>query len=276
MLKELQKKAYKGLHTIGKHSPIIMTAVGIAAMGATVYFAVKSTKKVDKDLQTFEERRAEGEELKTTEVVVKIASDVALPVATGVVSVSCLVGSYYILNKRVTGLSAALAGSYAQYDWLRTKIENKYGKEELKKLESPVDDISEKIDEKMNAPRKAEKTVLKSKQAGFWFSECDEYVRDDYGYNVAYIEEMNHRLYERVMRTGMLSLNYVLDMFGLPRTPEGAVLGWTDVTWSGLSWETVTVGIDDFTGEMKKELWVSWNPMDLKFIYDTPDYSIKE
>lgn len=269
MLKQLQKGAYKALNTIGKHAPVIMTGAGVVALGATVYFTIKSKDKVDKHLDEFEERKENGEELKTTEVVSKIASDVAIPVVTGTLSITCFVGSYYILNKRVVGLSTALASSYAQYEFLRNKVKDEYGEEKLKDLEKPVR-VLEKGTKK--EPRKVEKVVLKSKQAGFWFCECDEYVSDDYGYNIAYIEEMNHILSERVIRTGMISLNYVLDMFGLPRTPEGAVLGWTDDSWSGLTWETVTVGQDDYTGEMKKEIWVGWNPMDLKFIYDTPDY----
>lgn len=253
----------------GKHAPAVMVVGGIAAAGATVYFAIKAKDKVDSDFEKMEERKSEGEEIKTTELVATVAKDVAIPVGTGVIAVCLFVGSYCIMNNRVKGLSAALAGSMAQYQFLRDKIKDEYGEEKLKDLEEPVK-VIEKAQGKR--PRKVEKANLKSKQNGFWYCQADEYLRDDYGYNVAYLEEMNRKLTERITRTGYLSLNYILDQFGLPRTPEGAVLGFTDETWAGLSWEAITCGQDPLTGEVQKELYVSWNPMDLKFIYNTPEY----
>lgn len=273
MLGNLTKVVYSIGRKAGKHAPAVMVVGGIAAAGATVYFAIKAKDKVDSDFEKMEERKSNGEEIKTTELVTTVAKDVAIPVGTGIIAVCLFAGSYCIMNNRIKGLSAALAGSMAQYQFLRDKIKDELGEEKLKEIEQPVR-VVEKAQGKR--PRKVEKVNLKSKQNGFWYSQTSEYMRDDYGYNVAYLEEMNRILTERIQRTGQLSLNYIFDRFGLPRTPEGAVLGFTDQTWSGLSWEAITCGQDDFTGELQKELWVSWNPMNLKFIYCTPEYDFVE
>lgn len=270
MLENLTKTVCTIARKAGKHAPAVMVVGGIAAAGATVYFAIKSKEKVDKDFEVLEDKKNNGEEVKTTEIVTTVAKDVAVPVVTGGIAICLFVGSYCIMNNRVNGLSAALAGSMAQYNFLRNKIKEEYGEEKLKELETPIRTI-EKAQGKR--PRKVEKVNLKSKQGGFWYCTTDEYMKDDYGYNIAYIEEKNRELSDRIHRVGFVSLNYILDVFGLPRTPEGAVLGFTEDTWSGLTWENITVGEDSFTGELQKEIWVGWNPMDLKFIYETPDYS---
>ena len=67
MLKDITKTVCTIARKAGKHAPAVMVVGGIAAAGATVYFAIKSKEKVDKDFEVLEDKKNNGEEVKTTE-----------------------------------------------------------------------------------------------------------------------------------------------------------------------------------------------------------------
>lgn len=265
-LTSITKVFYKGVRVASKHAPAIATATGVVLVGVTVYATWKAKDKVDTHLDHYEEMREAGEEVKTSDVVVDIAKDVAVPVVTGVVAVACFAGSYYIMNKRIVGLSAALSGMTYQYERLKSKAVRELGADKVKEFEQAVD-VTEIENEDGTTTRKAEKTTLKSKQVGFWYSLSTEYEADDYEYNMSMIEKVERDLTNQVMKKGYIKLNEVLDAFGVDETPEGAVLMFTDSTWRGVSCESVVCGQDEYSGELIREIWVGWNPMDLQFAY---------
>ena len=76
--------------TMAKHSPEILTGIGIAGMVTTTIMAVKATPKAMKLLE--EEQQRHDEPLTKTETV-KAAWKPYIPAAvTGAISVACLVG----------------------------------------------------------------------------------------------------------------------------------------------------------------------------------------
>lgn len=265
-LQAITKTLYKGARVASKHAPAIATATGVVLLGVTIYTTWKAKDKVDAHLEQYEEKRENGEEVKTTDVVIDIAKDVAVPVAAGTAAVVCFVGSYYIMNKRIVGLSAALAGTMTQYERLRNKVATEHGADKLKEYETPVE-VTEITNEDGTTTRKADTVNLKSKQSGFWYSLSSFYEADDYEYNISMIEKIDRDLTSEIMKKGAIKLNHVLESFGVEGTPEGGVLMFTDATWKGISYESVVSGMDEYSGKLVREIWVGWDPMDLKFAY---------
>lgn len=102
---------FKDLRTaVSKHSPELLTGLGIAGMITTTVLAVKATPKA---LDLIEEKRDEldlapSERLHPAEII-KAAWKPYIPAAvTGVTSVACLIGASSVNSKR----NAALATAY--------------------------------------------------------------------------------------------------------------------------------------------------------------------
>lgn len=108
MSKQSLLKAFKDApKLLKKHSPELLTGIGIAGMIITTIAAVKATPKA---LQLVDEREIkEGKRLTNGEVV-KTAWKCYIPATvTGVCSIACLIGANSVNAKR----NAALATAYA-------------------------------------------------------------------------------------------------------------------------------------------------------------------
>ena len=96
---------------LGKHSPEILTGIGIAGMVSSTVLAVKATPKA---LVLLEEARTNedgtlGDKLTIVETV-KVAWKPYVPaIAVGIASISCIIGASRVNYKR----NAALATAYA-------------------------------------------------------------------------------------------------------------------------------------------------------------------
>lgn len=106
--------------SIAKHSPEILTGIGIAGMITTTILAVKATPKA---LRLLEERKKElwVDELTPGETI-KTAWKCYVPAAvTGVASVACLVGASTVSLKR----NAAIATAYKLSETALTEYKEK-------------------------------------------------------------------------------------------------------------------------------------------------------
>ena len=98
-LKSLQK-------TMRKHSPAILTGIGIAGMAAAAVMAVRATPKA---LRMVDDREIEDEKRLTTSEIVKTTWKCYIPAAvTGVCSAACIIGASSISARR----NAALVTAY--------------------------------------------------------------------------------------------------------------------------------------------------------------------
>ena len=91
-----------------KHSPEILTGIGIAGMITTTVLAVKATPKALKDIDEYKATNlCEDEKIKPVDAV-KVAWKHYIPAAvTGTVSVACLVGASSVNARRNTALATA-------------------------------------------------------------------------------------------------------------------------------------------------------------------------
>ena len=98
-LKSLQK-------TMRKHSPAILTGIGIAGMAAAAVMAVRATPKA---LRMVDDREIEDGKRLTTSEIVKTTWKCYIPAAvTGVCSAACIIGASSISARR----NAALVTAY--------------------------------------------------------------------------------------------------------------------------------------------------------------------
>lgn len=147
ILTTINKLAKKAGLIFKKHEPEILLVTGIGLGVATVVTACKATTKVDEiadehkarldDIhQKAEEDLSYDENEKPKELMqayaktgVELVKLYAVPTATGVVSITCVLASHNLMKKRVVGLSAAYAAVNSTFNNYRARVIAKEGKE---------------------------------------------------------------------------------------------------------------------------------------------------
>ena len=144
---------------ISRHSPEILTGIGIAGMFTTTILAVGATPKV---LRLIEERESELSEhcneyitLSTREKI-KVAWKPYIPAAlTGIVSTACLIGANSVNAKRNAVLATAYKISETALSEYRDKVVETIGEKKEKQIRHKV--AEERID---NTPTSKHEVVI--------------------------------------------------------------------------------------------------------------------
>ena len=206
-----------------KHSPEILTGVGIAGMISTTVLAVRATPKA---LMLIEEKKREkkfaGEQPELTKVeIIKTAWKPYIPAAvTGVASVACLVGASSVNARRNAALAAAYALSETTLADYKEKVVETIGE---KKAQEVKDAIAKDQIEK-NPPSKSTVIATDKGETLCYDSISGRYFKSD----IEYIRRAVNNLNERLLFDTHVSLNEYYDEIGLEEIfPMGEDLGWT-------------------------------------------------
>ena len=206
-----------------KHSPEILTGIGIAGMLSTTILAVRATPKA---LMLIEEKKREkkfaGEQPELTKIeVVKTAWKPYIPAAvTGVASIACLVGASSVNARRNAALAAAYALSETTLADYKEKVVETIGE---KKAQEVKDAIAKDQIEK-NPPSKSTVITTDKGETLCYDSISGRYFKSD----IEYIRRGVNNLNERLLFDTHISLNEYYDEIGLEEIfPMGEDLGWT-------------------------------------------------
>lgn len=293
-----------------KHSPAALTVIGGAGLVATAYLSYKAAPRVNEITDEMEDQRLLIEEYDRVwtkgvrnmtddeikwvrevqleneanglpsrpvfnryEYLRQLAGAVALPVATGVASLVCIAFSYKIMNGRIKGLTGALSSVVAKSIEYDKKVKANTTEEQYKAITGPVTKGDIEITDEDGNKKVVEGVVEKRKSSscGVWLSDSEEFVKDDHDYNLQWLYTCEAVLTSKLKRRDFLYLNEVFDELGIPRTKEGAVLGWdySDPFGFGLdvydNWDE-----KDHTGY--KDIYINW--VQPRYIYEDTSFSI--
>ena len=140
MKKELSKSFLLLKTSIKKHSPEILTGIGIAGMITTTVMAVRATPKA---LILIEERKEEigVNQLEAVDLI-KTTWMCYVPAAlTGTLSIACLIGASSVNVRRNAALATAYTLSESALKDYQEKVIEKSLVEELSQTEDPLNDI---------------------------------------------------------------------------------------------------------------------------------------
>lgn len=207
----------KGVQMAAKrHSPEILTGIGIAGMITTAVMAVRATPKA---LQMIDDAKEEKDEILTPVETVKVAWKCYIPAAVvGGVSIACLVGASSVNARRNAALATAYALSESTLKEYQEKVVEKLGK---KKEQEVRDDIAK--DHVDRNPVSKSEVIITEKGNTLCFDKLSgRYFRSDIDKLKAAVNELN-----RQMRYDMyISVNEFYDEIGLSHTDFGDMLGW--------------------------------------------------
>lgn len=200
-----------------KHSPEILTGLGIAGMLTTTVLAVKGTPKALKLIEMKKEE--EGVDKLTPLETVKTTWKCYIPAAvTGVASVACLVGASSVSIRRNAALATAYKLSETALSEYREKVVETIGEKKEKNIQEQVD--KERIEK--NPVSKNEVIITDRGTTLCYDYQSGRYFKSDIERIKKAINEINRQM----LLHDYVSLNEFYDELGLDHTPMGDDLGW--------------------------------------------------
>lgn len=243
-----------------KHSPEILTGVGIAGMITTTILAVKATPHA---LELVNEKHDElypddvDNEIAISPVdVVKSCWKCYISAAiTGVTSTACLIGAVSVSSRRTAALAAAYHLSESTLSEYKDKVIQTFGE---KKEKTVREKVSEERVEK-NPLTKNEVVITEKGETLFMEPLSKRYFKSD----IELIRRAENRLNKQILTdiTGYVSLNEFYDEIGLDRTDLGDDLGWN-------TGHTIDLDFDLIRTEDDKALWVIYYLNAPKYKFD--------
>lgn len=229
-----------------KNSPHIMFGVGVVGFVGTVVLASKATMKLpdildehDSNVATFKAALAEpsieytapeaASDIRKSHVLAAIeVTKVYAPAAVvGVVSVACLTGAHVELTRRNTALMAAYAAIDKGFREYRKRVVNDLGVEKDREYLYGKEEIEVEVEGK-GGKKKVKKVEVAQTAAIYakFFDESNENWSVTPENNLSFLKMHQNYQQLELQRRGHVFLNEVYDAVGLPRTPEGSVVGW--------------------------------------------------
>ena len=238
---------YKATFALRKHSPEILTGVGITGVVTGTVMACVATTKLEKTmdphrqkLDDIHENPNPDEAEHRKEVVseyAKTAWDLVKLYAPSVVvesaSIGCLLGSHKIMRNRNAALAAAYTTVSKAFDSYKARVAEKLGDETEKQIRYGIreEEVEEEYTDKKGNVKTRKKTVKtmdskeKSPYSRFYACGCDGWSKD-VGANVITLGSKEDFLNKRLQVRGYLFLNEVYEFLGIPPIREGQYLGW--------------------------------------------------
>lgn len=204
--------------SITKHSPEILTGIGIAGMITTTVLAVKATPKAIRLVEEAKEEK--GEDLTKAETI-KICWKAYIPAAAiCVTSTACLIGASSVSIRRNAMLATAYKLSETAFSEYKEKVVETIGDEKEKIVREKVSE--ERI--KKNPITKNEIIMTDYGDTQFYETLSGRYFKSDIEQIKKVVNYLNKDMLQDMF--GTISLNEFYDELELERIDLGDELGW--------------------------------------------------
>ena len=204
--------------SITKHSPEILTGIGIAGMVTTTVLAVKATPKAIRLIEEAKEEK--GEDLTKTETVKTCWKAYIPAAATCVASTACLIGASSVSIRRNAMLATAYKLSETAFSEYKEKVVETIGDEKEKVVREKVSE--ERI--KKNPITKNEIIMTDYGDTQFYETLSGRYFKSDIEQIKKVVNYLNKDMLQDMF--GAISLNDFYDELELERIDLGDELGW--------------------------------------------------
>lgn len=207
-------KTTKGL--LSKHSPEILTGIGVAGMITSTVLAVKATPKALELINDAE--YIQGRKLKPIETVKAAWRPYVPAIVTGVASASCIIGASAVNVKRNAALATAYTISERALLTYRDKVVETIGEKKEKEIREQIaqDDINKN-------PVSNSQVIITSKGNTL----CRESLSGRYfKSDIDTIKKVVNELNRKMTYNNYVSLDEFYYELGLDSTKNSSRLGW--------------------------------------------------
>lgn len=200
-----------------KNKPLLLTICAVIGFAATVIEVTYAKPKADAVIKKRHENRVK-EETKAEEIVkdIAVATPVYLPaVATGAMTIGCIVGSYSESSKRTAAYATAYTLTETKLKDYQSKVIETLGEKKEQKIRNEI--AKSKLEK--NPPD--ESFILNDQDTLFYDTASGRYFRADIDDVRKAIAELNERLYSEMF----ISLNDFYFEIGIPEIRLGDDIG---------------------------------------------------
>ena len=203
--------------TISKHSPEILTGIGIAGMVTTTILAVKATPKAIKLIEA--EKRAKHVDALSPVDTIKTVWKCYIPAAmTGASSIACLIGSNAINAKRNAALTTVYTLSEMARNEYKEKVIETIGEKKERTIKEKVDAERIKRD-----PVSKKEVIITEKGTTLCYDHVfGRYFKSD----IDIINRAMNKINREIVINMYASLNDFYAELGLSPVEMGYDLGW--------------------------------------------------
>lgn len=199
-----------------KHSPEILTGIGIAGMVTSTVLAVKATPKA---LVLLEEATDEKHEDLTVVETVKVAWKPYIPAAvTGAVSIGCLIGASSVNARRNAALATAYKLSETALTEYREKVTEVVGEKKEKEIRKEI--AKDKLEQN---PIQSNQVIITDRGKTLCL---DSIGGRQFTTEIDRIKRAENVINRKLLNNMYVSLNEFYDELGLEHTKLGNDLGW--------------------------------------------------
>lgn len=233
----------RGSLIVSKYSPEILTTVGVVGVVASAVFASKATLHLEPIVDNMQGHLDVAKELhetgavtdmdhtkKKTQIITNGVMDIVKlygpSVTLGLASIGCIIAAHGIMRKRNVALVAAYKAVESSFAKYRERVIEEFGEDKDRQYRRGVSQASVKNEET------GDTEIVNiidpngvSKYARFFDKLNDNWVKTP-EYNLAFLRMNQNYANDTLHARGHLLLNDVYDMLGIPRTKEGAIVGW--------------------------------------------------
>lgn len=203
---------------LDKHSPEILTGIGIAGMITTTIMAVRATPKaLDLMAKVKEETEEKDKKEIGKEIVTKVAPVYIPSVLTCGFSIACLIGASSVNARR----NAALATAYSLSESALKNYQKKVVETIGEKKEQSIRDSIAKDTIQQNPVTNTEVVITSRGDTLFYDSISGRYFTSD----IEKIRKIENDLNKRLMSEMYISLNELYYEIGLRCTEQGNAIG---------------------------------------------------
>ena len=203
--------------SVSKHSPEILTGIGIAGMITTTVLAVKATPKA---LYLIEDRKDELEtnKLSVLETVKTVWKPYIPAVVSGTFSIACIVGASSVNAKRNAALATAYKLSEEAFTVYKQKVVETIGEKKENAVREKVD--QERIDK--NPVSDNQVFITEKGNTLFYDGVSGRYFKSD----IESIKKAINVVNREMNYSNYVSLSEFYDEIGLAHTNVSDYLGW--------------------------------------------------
>ena len=259
-LTNLKNNLIKGANHTGlvlkKYSPEILTGLGIVGFIGTTVLACKATSKARDVIEQYKfnreeiDRAKELAECNNPEIYTKedeakdkyiigvkmcwgMVKTYGPAVSLGLLSTALILAGHGIMKKRNVALIAAYNGLQKTFDDYRRRVVEDYGEEKDQMYKLGIKEETTTV-VTTDKDGKKKKETIKSKiedpnhysQYARYFDKSSVEFQDTQEYNLMFLKAQQNYFNDMLRIRGHVFLNEVYDALGIPRSTDGAIVGW--------------------------------------------------
>lgn len=201
------------------HSPVLLTAIGVAGVIGTSILSMRAARKADRLLAEAGAKVVPGEDFGLKQEVAATWTAYIPPVVSGTMTITAIVLANRIGAKRAAALAAACTISEKAYTEYREAVVKKFGEKEERQMRNEI--VQKHVTD--NPPSTGNVLMVSGGDHLF----CEMYTRRYFRSDMETIRKAINDINYQINTEGYATISDFYDLVGLEHTDVSDEMGWS-------------------------------------------------